>query len=163
MCPWSQRGGSGGTSTHLGRRRTSQSRVSTERQQISKGLQNIVVKAARRRSKALEAEALRLPPPPSPLEPRKQKSTLSLSEAPRRGAGPQRPELRHATSDDNLSSSTGEGPGLQTTWTRPHHRQPPGKNQTPRQNDFEARRKKRRSRSFEVTGQAVSVWFLLSR
>ncbi|XP_030257110.1 kinesin-like protein KIF19 isoform X1 [Sparus aurata] len=136
------------------------SHVSTERQQILRGVQNIVVKAARRRSKALEVDALRLPPPPSPLDPTKQKSSLSLSEAPPRGL-PQRrgrqpsPELRHATSDDNLSSSTGEGPGLQVTWTRPRYRQVTTKNQTPRDVDFEARRKKRRSRSFEVTGQAL--------
>ncbi|KAI9546929.1 hypothetical protein NQZ68_022914 [Dissostichus eleginoides] len=132
----------------------------TERQQILKGVQNIVVKAARRRSKALEADALRLPPPPSPLDPKKQKSSLSLSEAPPRGLPMRRgrqpsPELRHATSDDNLSSSTGEGPGLQVTWTRPRNRQVPIKNQTPQEADFEARRKKRRSRSFEVTGQAL--------
>ncbi|XP_018521516.1 LOW QUALITY PROTEIN: kinesin-like protein KIF19 [Lates calcarifer] len=131
-----------------------------ERQQILKGVQNIVVKAARRRSKALEVDALRLPPPPSPLDPKKQKSSLSLSEAPprclpmRRGRQPS-PELRHATSDDNLSSSTGEGPSLQVTWTRPRNRQVATKNQTPREVDFEARRKKRRSRSFEVTGQAL--------
>ncbi|XP_035469172.1 kinesin-like protein KIF19 [Scophthalmus maximus] len=132
----------------------------TERQQILKGVQSIVVKAARRRSKALEVEALRLPPPPSPLDAKKQKSSLSLSEAPPRGLPMRRgrqpsPELRHATSDDNLSSSTGEGPGLQVTWTRPRHRQVAAKNQTPRDVDFEARRKKRRSRSFEVTGQAL--------
>ncbi|CAN9508705.1 unnamed protein product [Ophioblennius macclurei] len=132
-----------------------------ERQQILKGVQNIVVKAARRRSKALEVDALRLPPAPSPLDPKKQKSSLSLSEAAppaglpvRRGRQPS-PELRHATSDDNLSSSTGEGPGLQVTWTRPRNRQVAAKNQTPREVDFEARRKKRRSRSFEVTGQAL--------
>ncbi|XP_017289214.1 kinesin-like protein KIF19 isoform X1 [Kryptolebias marmoratus] len=131
-----------------------------ERQQILKGVQNIVVKAARRRSKALEVDVLRLPPAPSPLDPKKQKSTLSLSEAPPRGVPLQRgrqpsPELRHATSDDNLSSSTGEGPGLQVTWTRPRNRQVAAKNQTSREVDFEARRKKRRSRSFEVTGQAL--------
>ncbi|XP_040923357.1 kinesin-like protein KIF19 [Toxotes jaculatrix] len=131
-----------------------------ERQQILKGVQNIAVKAARRRSKALEVDALRLPPPPSPLDPKKQKSSLSLSEAPSRGLPVRRgrqpsPELRHATSDDNLSSSTGEGPGLHVTWTRPRNRQVTTKNQTPREVDFEARRKKRRSRSFEVTGQAV--------
>ncbi|XP_028264248.1 kinesin-like protein KIF19 [Parambassis ranga] len=131
-----------------------------ERQQILKGVQNIVVKAARRRSKAMEVDALRLPPAPSPLDPKKQKSSLSLSEVPprnlplRRGRQPS-PELRHATSDDNLSSSTGEGPGLQVTWTRPRNRQVAIKNQTPREVDFEARRKKRRSRSFEVTGQAL--------
>ncbi|XP_058477902.1 kinesin-like protein KIF19 isoform X1 [Solea solea] len=131
-----------------------------ERQQILKGVHSIVAKAARRRSKALELDALRLPPPPSPLDPKKQKSSLSLSEAPPKGLPTQQgrqpsPELRHATSDDNLSSSTGEGPGPQVTWTRPRNRQIAAKNQTPREVDFEARRKKRRSRSFEVTGQAL--------
>ncbi|KAM9426328.1 kinesin-like protein KIF19 [Pholidichthys leucotaenia] len=131
-----------------------------ERQQILKGVQNIVVKAARRRSKALEVDILRLPPAPSPLDPKKQKSSLSLREAPPRGLPVRHsrqpsPELRHATSDDNLSSSTGEGPGLQGTWTRTRNRQLVTKNQTPRDVEFEARRKKRRSRSFEVTGQAL--------
>lgn len=135
-----------------------------ERQQILKGVQNIVVKAARRRSKALEADTLRLAPPPSsPLDPKKQKSNLSLSEAPPGGVPLRRsrqpsPELRHATSDDNLSSSTAgacEGPNLQVTWTRPQHRHVAIRNQTPRDVDFEAGRKKRRSRSFEVTGQAL--------
>ncbi|XP_061564605.1 kinesin-like protein KIF19 isoform X2 [Cololabis saira] len=131
-----------------------------ERQQILKGVQNIVVKAARRRSKALEVDVLRLPAASSPLDPKKQKSSLSLSEPSpagppsRRGRQPS-PELRHATSDDNLSSSTGEGPGPQATWTRPRNRPVAAKNQTPRAMDFEARRKKRRSRSFEVTGQAL--------
>uniref|UniRef100_A0A8C5H2W3 Kinesin-like protein n=1 Tax=Gouania willdenowi TaxID=441366 RepID=A0A8C5H2W3_GOUWI len=129
-----------------------------ERQQILKGVQNIVVKAARRRSKALETDVLRLPAAPSPLDPKQHKSSLSLGEAPPRGLPMRRgrqpsPELRHATSDDNLSSSTGEGPGLQATWTRHRNRQVASKNQTPREVDFEARRKKRRSRSFEVTGQ----------
>uniref|UniRef100_A0AAQ5ZC59 Kinesin-like protein KIF19 n=1 Tax=Amphiprion ocellaris TaxID=80972 RepID=A0AAQ5ZC59_AMPOC len=138
--------------------------VSSERQQILKGVQNIVVKAARRRSKALEVDVLRLPLAPSPLDPKKQKSSLSLSEAPPRGLSKRRgrqpsPELRHATSDDNLSSSTGDGPGLHVTWTRPRNRQV-AKNQTPREVDFEGRRKKRRSRSFEVTGQAVSIHHL---
>ncbi|XP_076008139.1 kinesin-like protein KIF19 isoform X2 [Genypterus blacodes] len=131
-----------------------------ERQQILKGVQNIAVKAARRRTKALEVDALRLPPPSSPLDPKKQKSSLSLSEAPPRGLSLRHgrqpsPELRHATSDDNLSSSTGEGPVLQGTWTRPRNRQVTNKNQTPRDVDFEARRRKRRSRSFEVTGQGL--------
>uniref|UniRef100_A0A3P8WA82 Kinesin-like protein n=1 Tax=Cynoglossus semilaevis TaxID=244447 RepID=A0A3P8WA82_CYNSE len=132
----------------------------TERQQILKGVQNIVAKAACRRTKALELDALRLPQPSSPLDPKKQKSSLSMGETPPRGL-PMRqdrqpsPELRHATSDDNLSSSTGDGPGPQVTWTRPRNRQVTNKNQTPREVDFEARRKKRRSRSFEVTGHAL--------
>uniref|UniRef100_A0A8C8CCM1 Kinesin-like protein n=1 Tax=Oncorhynchus tshawytscha TaxID=74940 RepID=A0A8C8CCM1_ONCTS len=135
----------------------------THMQQILKGIHNIAVKAACRRSKALEVDALRLPPPPSPLDPKKHKSSLSLSEAPPRGLALLRgrqpsPELRHATSDENLSSSTGEGPGSQGTWTRPRNRQPAPKNPNPtlREQDFEARRRKRRSRSFEVTGQALS-------
>uniref|UniRef100_A0A673MN73 Kinesin-like protein n=1 Tax=Sinocyclocheilus rhinocerous TaxID=307959 RepID=A0A673MN73_9TELE len=130
------------------------------KQQILRGVQNIAVKAARRRSKVLEIDALRLPPPPSPLDPKKHKSNLSLTEAPpkglvlRRGRQPS-PELCHATSDDNLSSSTGDGPAPNGTWTRPRNRQAV-KNPTPREQDFEGRRRKRRSRSFEVTGQAVS-------
>ncbi|CAL8283351.1 unnamed protein product [Merluccius merluccius] len=141
-----------------------------ERQQILKGVRSIAVKAAHRRTQALEVDgpiqALRLPlATPSPLEPKKQKSSLSLlsTEAvpPARGLPVRRgrqpsPELRHATSDDNLSSSTGEGPPLpQGNWTRQRHRTPATKNPTPRELDFEARRRKRRSRSFEVTGQAL--------
>uniref|UniRef100_A0A3Q1ECL6 Kinesin-like protein n=1 Tax=Acanthochromis polyacanthus TaxID=80966 RepID=A0A3Q1ECL6_9TELE len=157
--------GKGNREVRLSDRRSLSPSVSTERQQILKGVQNIVVKAARRRSKALEVDVLRLPPAPSPLDPKKQKSSLSLSEAPPRGLPKRRgrqpsPELRHATSDDNLSSSTGDGPGLQATWTRPRNRQVAAKNQTPREVDFEGRRKKRRSRSFEVTGQAVSIYHL---
>uniref|UniRef100_A0A8C0YQ45 Kinesin-like protein n=1 Tax=Cyprinus carpio carpio TaxID=630221 RepID=A0A8C0YQ45_CYPCA len=130
-----------------------------KRLQILRGVQNIAVKAARRRSKVLEVDALRLPPPPSPLDPKKHKSNLSLIEArPKglvlwRGRQPS-PELRHATSDDNLSSSTGEGPAPNSTWTRPRNRQAV-KNLAPREQDFDGRRRKRRSRSFEVTGQAV--------
>uniref|UniRef100_A0A8C1X8F6 Kinesin-like protein n=1 Tax=Cyprinus carpio TaxID=7962 RepID=A0A8C1X8F6_CYPCA len=129
-------------------------------QQILRGVQNIAVKAARQRSKVLEIDALRLPPPPSPLDPKKHKSNLSLTEAPpkglvlRHGRQPS-PELCHATSDDNLSSSTGDGPAPNSTWTRPRNRQAV-KNPAPREQDFEGRRRKRRSRSFEVTGQALS-------
>lgn len=121
------------------------------------------MKAARRRSKALEIDALRVPPPPPPLalDSKKNKNILYLTDAPlkrpvvRRGRQPS-PELRHATSDDNLSSSTGDGPVPNSTWTRPRNRQAVPKNTGPREQDFEARRRKRRSRSFEVTGQAVS-------
>ncbi|KAJ3607412.1 hypothetical protein NHX12_024463 [Muraenolepis orangiensis] len=99
-----------------------------ERQQILKGVHSITVKAAHRRTKALEVDALRLPPAPSPLEPKKQKSCLG----------------------------TGEGPPLpQGNWTQQRHRVPAAKNPAPRDQDFEARRRKRRSRSFEVTGQAL--------
>ncbi|XP_076855748.1 kinesin-like protein KIF19 isoform X2 [Brachyhypopomus gauderio] len=132
-----------------------------ERQQILRGVHSIAVKAARRRSKVLEIDALRLPPPPSPLDPKNNKSSLSLSEASpkglllRHGRRPS-PELRHATSDDNLSSSTGEGPAPNSTWTRPRNRQAVPRTNATREQDFEARRRKRRSRSFEVTGQALT-------
>ncbi|XP_034050610.1 kinesin-like protein KIF19 [Thalassophryne amazonica] len=130
-----------------------------ERQQILNGVQNIVMKAACRCSKVLELDGSRLPPTPSPLDPKKQKGNFALNEAPPKGLAMLRgrqptPELRHATSDDNLSSSTGEVT-LQATWTRPRNRHLINKNRTPREVDFEARRKKRRSRSFEVTGQPV--------
>ncbi|XP_062859747.1 kinesin-like protein KIF19 [Trichomycterus rosablanca] len=132
-----------------------------ERQKILKGVHSIAVKAARRRSKVLETDALRVPPPPLPLDLKKNKNSLCLTETPtkgpmlRRGRQPS-PELRHATSDDNLSSSTGEGPVPNSTWTRPRYRQAMSKNTGPREPDFEARRRKRRSRSFEVTGQALT-------
>ncbi|KAF7705476.1 kinesin-like protein KIF19 isoform X1 [Silurus meridionalis] len=132
-----------------------------ERQQILRGVHSIAVKAARRRSKVLEIDALRVPPPPLSLDSKKNKTTLYLSNAPlkrlvlRRGRQPS-PELRHATSDDNLSSSTGDGPVPNSTWTRPRNRQAVPKNTGPREQDFEARRRKRRSRSFEVTGQALT-------
>uniref|UniRef100_A0A8C2JNR4 Kinesin-like protein n=1 Tax=Cyprinus carpio TaxID=7962 RepID=A0A8C2JNR4_CYPCA len=138
-----------------------------KRLQILRGVQNIAVKAARRRSKVLEVDALRLPPPPSPLDPKKHKSNLSLIEArPKglvlwRGRQPS-PELRHATSDDNLSSSTGEGPAPNSTWTRPRNRQAV-KNLAPREQDFDGRRRKRRSRSFEVTGQAVKYFLYVNK
>ncbi|XP_035253702.1 kinesin-like protein KIF19 isoform X2 [Anguilla anguilla] len=146
-----------------------------ERQQILRGVKNIAVKAARRRSRARGADTLQLAPPlsppTSPLPPSKQKSSLSLSEStPSRGpaqhpapprAGLPSPRLHHAASDDNLSSSTADGPALQGTWTRPRLRLPvpslgrdvPGG--ALKEQDFQARRRKRRSRSFEVTGQAV--------
>ncbi|XP_077482620.1 kinesin-like protein KIF19 isoform X2 [Stigmatopora argus] len=119
-----------------------------EKQELLKGVRNISVQAARRRSKARELEASHLAPAPSPSEPAKPKGG-----PPARRVRQPSPELRHATSDDNLSSSTGEGPGLHATWTRNHKLT--GKNQSHRDADFEARRKKRRSRSFEVTGQAL--------
>ncbi|XP_068161700.1 kinesin-like protein KIF19 [Antennarius striatus] len=131
-----------------------------EQQQILKGVQNIAVKAACLRSRAMEQDALRLPAPPSPLDHKKQKSGFSQNEGPPRGLPMPRGrqpnlELRHATSDDNLSCSTTEGPNQQSTWTRVRNRQVATKNQTPRDVGFEVHHKKRRSHSFEVTGHAV--------
>uniref|UniRef100_A0A8C6UF27 Kinesin-like protein n=1 Tax=Neogobius melanostomus TaxID=47308 RepID=A0A8C6UF27_9GOBI len=124
----------------------------TEREQILKGVQSIVVKAARRRSRALESDAARFPPP-SPLRPHKQRSSLSPSTAPPAGPPLRRrqpsPELTHATSDDNLSSSTGDGApanGPKTQRGKPDL----SNNHTPRERESEGRRRKRRSRSFEA-------------
>ncbi|KAJ8332415.1 hypothetical protein SKAU_G00425880 [Synaphobranchus kaupii] len=137
-----------------------------ERKQILRGVKNIAVTAARRRSRAVEA------PPISPPPPNKHKSSLSLSEAtPPRGPAhrPVRglahlpsPLLHHAASDDNLSSSTADGPALRGTWTRPRLRPPVPSvaretlSDALKEEDFQDRRRKRRSRSFEVTGQAVT-------
>ncbi|XP_047673880.1 kinesin-like protein KIF19 isoform X2 [Tachysurus fulvidraco] len=136
-----------------------------ERQKILRGVHSIAVKAARRRSKVLEIDALRVPPPPLIMDTKKNKSILYLTDAPlkrpvlRRGRQPS-PELRHATSDDNLSSSTGDGLVPNSTWTRPRNRQAVPKNTGPREQDFEARRRKRRSRSFELThGKSTSQSF----
>ncbi|XP_068615951.1 kinesin-like protein KIF19 [Brachionichthys hirsutus] len=131
-----------------------------EQRQILKGVQNIAVKAACLRSKAMEQDALRFPPPPSPLDHKKQKSSFSQIEGPPRGLPMPRGrqpslELRHATSDDNLSCCTVEAPSQLATWTRVRNRQAASKNQTARDVAFGVHHKKRRSHSFEVTGHAV--------
>ncbi|KAM6164025.1 kinesin-like protein KIF19 [Rhynchocyon petersi] len=135
-----------------------------ERKEILSGTKCISVKAARRRSRALGAEGRHL------LAPAAERSSLSLhslSEAEdARPQGqlackrPSSPTLQHAASEDNLSSSTGEaptraagqrgdGPG---PWLR-GHKKSSGKKW---EESLEAKRRKRRSRSFEVTGQGLS-------
>lgn len=136
-----------------------------ERKEILSGTKGIAVKAARRRSRALGAEGCHL------LAPAMQRSSLSLhslSEADDpRPAGPlackrpPSPTLQHAASEDNLSSSTGEAPAQAAG----HHGDGPGpwlRGQKKslgkkREESLEAKRRKRRSRSFEVTGQGVRL------
>ncbi|KAL2764704.1 kinesin-like protein KIF19 [Daubentonia madagascariensis] len=135
-----------------------------ERKEILTGTKCISVKAARRRSRALGTEGRHL------LVPATERSSLSLhslSEAddvqpPGQLAckRPPSPTLQHAASEDNLSSSTGEAPPLAVghlgdgpgPWLR-GQKKSLGKK---REESLEAKRRKRRSRSFEVTGQGLS-------
>ena len=135
-----------------------------ERKEILTGTKCISVKAARRRSRALGAEGRHL------LAPSMERSSLclhSLSEAGEaRPPGllackrPPSPTLQHAASEDNLSSSTGEAPSRAVE----HRGDGPGprlrgqkKSQGKKREELlEAKRRKRRSQSFEVTGQGVS-------
>ncbi|XP_050776757.1 kinesin-like protein KIF19 isoform X2 [Gopherus flavomarginatus] len=133
-----------------------------ERREILSSTKSIVVKAARRRSRVLESDRLHL------LEPMKERSSLSLhslseSEDPLSPETPasQRlpcPGLQHAASEDNLSSSTGEtasrlcsrhSPG---PWLRGHKQ---GGKKGKREESLDGKRRKRRSRSFEVTGHGL--------
>uniref|UniRef100_A0ACB8EKX3 Kinesin-like protein kif19 n=2 Tax=Sphaerodactylus townsendi TaxID=933632 RepID=A0ACB8EKX3_9SAUR len=135
-----------------------------ERKEIVSGTKSIAVKAARRRSRVLESDRLNL------LEPTKECSSLSLhslsesedplcQETPALYQPPS-PSLQHAISEDNLSSSTGEtAPGRNTPrrspgpWLRTNKKG--NKKQEKREESLEAKRRKRRSRSFEVTGHRL--------
>nr|XP_060620238.1 kinesin-like protein KIF19 isoform X2 [Anolis sagrei ordinatus] len=135
-----------------------------ERKAIVTGTKSIAVKAARRRSRVLESDRLNL------LEPTKEHSSLSLQslsesedplcrETPNLGQ-PASPSMQHAISEDNLSTSTGE-----TIPRRNAPRHSPGpwirvskkgsKKLEKREESLEAKRRKRRSRSFEVTGHRL--------
>ncbi|XP_035157567.3 kinesin-like protein KIF19 isoform X3 [Callithrix jacchus] len=135
-----------------------------ERKEILTGTKCISVKAARRRSRALGTRGRHL------LAPATERSSLSLHSLSEGDDGrppgplackrPPSPTLQHAASEDNLSSSTseapsravghhGDGPG---PWLR-GQKKSPGKK---REDSLEAKRRKRRSRSFEVTGQGLS-------
>uniref|UniRef100_A0A8C3WGI2 Kinesin-like protein n=1 Tax=Catagonus wagneri TaxID=51154 RepID=A0A8C3WGI2_9CETA len=135
-----------------------------ERKETLTGTKCISVKAARRRTRALGTEGRHL------LAPAVERSSLSLhslSEAddertpgPLACKRPPSPTLQHAASEDNLSSSTGEtpsraveprgdGPG---SWLR-GQKKSLGKKW---EESLEAKRRKRRSRSFEVMGQGLS-------
>ncbi|XP_049717384.1 kinesin-like protein KIF19 isoform X1 [Elephas maximus indicus] len=134
-----------------------------ERKEILTGTKCISVKAARRRSRALGAEGRHLP---APATERSSLSLHSLSEAedarpsgPLACKRPPSPALQHAASEDNLSSSTGETPAQVSgphedssePWLRGQKKSPSKK----REESLEAKRRKRRSRSFEVTGQGL--------
>ncbi|KAH0629341.1 hypothetical protein JD844_011349 [Phrynosoma platyrhinos] len=135
-----------------------------ENKEIVTGTKSIAVKAARRRSRVLESDRLNL------LEPTKEHSSLSLhslsesedplcQETPAVGQPPS-PSLQHTISEDNLSTSTGE-----TVPRRTVPRRSPGpwlqvskkgsKKLEKREESLEAKRRKRRSRSFEVTGHRL--------
>lgn len=134
-----------------------------ERKEILTGTKCISVKAAGRRVRALGTEGRHL------LAPALERSSLSLhslSEAEdSRPPGqlackrPPSPTLQHAASEDNLSSSTGEAPSQVVghrgdgpgPWLR-GQKKSLGKK---REESLEAKRRKRRSRSSEVTGQRV--------
>nr|XP_055172255.1 kinesin-like protein KIF19 [Nyctereutes procyonoides] len=137
---------------------------SKERKEILTGTKCISVKAARRRSRALGSEGRHLLPP---ARERGSLSPHSPSEAddsqppgPLACKRPPSPTLQHAASEDNLSSSTGEAPSQAAghsgdgtgPWMR-GQKKSPGKK---REESLEAKRRKRRSRSFEVTGQGLS-------
>ncbi|XP_069849308.1 kinesin-like protein KIF19 [Dipodomys merriami] len=135
-----------------------------ERKEILSSTKYISVKAAGRRSRALGVEGRHL------LAPATECSSLSLhslSEADdARPPGPQAckrppsPTLQHAASEDNLSSSTGEAPSRARghrgedpgPWLRGQKKNPGKK----REESLEAKRRKRRSLSFEVTGHGLS-------
>lgn len=136
---------------------------STEKKEILTGTKCISVKAARRRSRALGTEGRHL------LAPAGERSSLSLHLptkadnsqplGPLACKRPPSPTLQHAASEDNLSSSTGEAPSQAVghggdgtgPWMR-GQKKSPGKK---REESLEAKKRKRRSRSFEVTGQGV--------
>ncbi|KAK2111996.1 Kinesin-like protein kif19 [Saguinus oedipus] len=135
-----------------------------ERKEILTGTKCISVKAARRRSRALGTRGRHL------LVPATERSSLSLHSlsdgddvrplGPLACKRPPSPTLQHAASEDNVSSSTGEAPSRAVghhgdgpgPWLR-GQKKSPGKK---REDSLEAKRRKRRSRSFEVTGQGVS-------
>ncbi|XP_006970496.1 kinesin-like protein KIF19 isoform X3 [Peromyscus maniculatus bairdii] len=135
-----------------------------EKKEILTRTKCISVKAAQRRSRALGSEGRHL------LAPATERSSLSLrslSEAddvrpsgPLACKRPPSPTLQHAVSEDNLSSSTGEGPsravGHRGDGTGPWVRGQKKNLSKKREESLEAKRRKRRSRSFEVTGQGLS-------
>lgn len=132
-----------------------------ERKEILTRTKCISVKAAQRRSRALGTEGRHL------LAPATERSSLSLHSlsetddtrppGPLACKRPPSPTLQHAISEDNLSSSTGEGssravgPRGDGSWVRGQKKCLSKK----REESLEAKRRKRRSRSFEVTGQGV--------
>ncbi|XP_053309726.1 kinesin-like protein KIF19 isoform X2 [Spea bombifrons] len=131
----------------------------TEKREIMRGIKSIAVKAARRRSKVIEGDRLQL------LHPMKEKSNLSVHSLSESEDNPfldrrlPSSPLHHAASEDNLSSSTGE----MAIAPRPgkHQRDSPNlwqgvqKKGTQKPETLEVKRRKKRSRSFEVTGQGL--------
>ncbi|XP_048221587.1 kinesin-like protein KIF19 [Perognathus longimembris pacificus] len=138
-----------------------------EKKEILTGTKCISVKAAGRRSRALGVEGRPLLAPAAESSSLSLGSLGSLSEADEaRPPGPQAckrppsPTLQHAASEDNLSSSTGEAPSrargprgeASGPWLRDQKKNMGKK----REESLEAKRRKRRSLSFEVTGHGLS-------
>ncbi|XP_057632691.1 kinesin-like protein KIF19 isoform X3 [Chionomys nivalis] len=135
-----------------------------EKKEILSRTKCISVKAAQRRSRALGSEGRHLL---APATERSSQSLNSLSEAddvrpsgPLACKRPPSPTLQHAISEDNLSSSTGEGPsgavGPRGDGSGPWVRGQKKSLSKKREESLEAKKRKRRSRSFEVTGQGLS-------
>ncbi|KAM4692054.1 kinesin-like protein KIF19 [Rhinophrynus dorsalis] len=134
-----------------------------EKKEILTSIKNIAVKAARRRSRVLEGDRLQL------LQPMKERSNLSvysLSESedqPFRDQQLPDSSLQHAASEDNLSSSMGEivkapraGNNQRDSTILWQRAQKKGAQKLEkREESLEVKRRKKRSRSFEVTGQGL--------
>lgn len=140
----------------------------TEKKEILSSIKNISVKAARRRSRVMEVDRLQ------PLQPMKERSNLSIHSLSESEDNPFRDQqmpsspLHHAASEDNLSTSTGEIIAALAGGTRGKHgRDSPqlwqhvpkkaAQKLERREESLEVKRRKKRSRSFEVTGQGVRV------
>ncbi|XP_077109511.1 kinesin-like protein KIF19 [Ranitomeya variabilis] len=135
-----------------------------EKKEILSSIKSISVKAARRRSRVVEGDRLQL------LQPMKERSNLSVHSLSESEDNPFRDQpiisspLHHAASEDNLSTSTGE---MVATLGRRGNQQrdsPGFWNQAQkkgaqklekREESLEVKRRKKRSRSFEVTGQGL--------
>ncbi|XP_053562914.1 kinesin-like protein KIF19 [Bombina bombina] len=131
-----------------------------EKKEIMTSIKSIAVKAARRRSRVHDGDR------PKMLQPMKERSNLSVQSLSESEDTPfrdhQLPDspLHHAASEDNLSSSTGEmviAPGQRrdspSHWL---HAQKKGTQKLEkREESLEMKRRKKRSRSFEVTGQGL--------
>ncbi|KAM5134858.1 kinesin-like protein KIF19 [Mantella aurantiaca] len=137
-----------------------------EKKEILSSIKNITVKAARRRSRVMETDRLQ------PLQPMKERSNLSIHSLSESEDNPFRDQqmpgspLHHAASEDNLSTSTGEiiaalagGAGGKHGRDSPQVWQRVPKKGVQklekREESLEVKRRKKRSRSFEVTGQGL--------
>ncbi|KAG8446474.1 hypothetical protein GDO86_014073 [Hymenochirus boettgeri] len=133
--------------------------LTRKKKEILTSIKSIAVKAARRRSRVLESDRLQ------PMKEMSNLSVYSLSESEDIPFNEQRlpSALQHAASEDNLSSSTGEivtalGVGNNhrdspSLWKRAQKKGP--QKFEKREESLEVKRRKKRSRSFEVTGQGL--------
>ncbi|KAM8947058.1 kinesin-like protein KIF19 isoform 2-T2 [Pelodytes ibericus] len=136
---------------------------SKEKKEILSSIKSITVEAARRRSRVIVGDRLQL------LHPMKERSNISVHSLSENEDTPFRDQrlpstpLHHAVSEDNLSSSTGEIMTVQTVGK--YHRDSPNlwhraqkngmQKLEKREESLEVKHRKKRSRSFEVTGQGL--------